>query len=63
MYPTGTNIGEYLDPAMIDSAVLNGVVDPIRPSEEGVIQGLVDVPLADGRVAIMDGNGIIVGYR
>ncbi len=63
MYTTGTNIGEYLDPAMIDSAVLNGVVDPIRPSEEGVIQGLVDVPLADGRVAIVDGNGIIVGFR
>ncbi len=62
MYTTGTNIGEYLDPAMIDSAVLD-MTNDLRPSEEGVIQGLVDVPLADGRTAIVDSNGIIVGFR
>ena len=62
MYPTGTNIGEYLDPAMIDSAFANGDVI-IKPSEEVGILGVVDVPLADGRTAIVDSNGIIVGFR
>lgn len=63
MYTTGTNIGEYLDPAMIDSAFVDNYGVKPGHSEEIGIMGLVDVPLADGRTAIVDSNGIIVGFR
>ncbi len=64
MYTTGTNIGEYLDPAMVDSAFTNNDLEPWpNQSWESGAMGLVDVPLADGRTAIVDSNGIIVGFR
>lgn len=56
----GSGIGDYLDPALLPA----GTGDiPINPSQDWEITGVIDVPLADGRVAMVDADGVIVGYR
>lgn len=63
---TGADIGNYLDPNLINSSFSEmGTIDPVHPSCEGGIMGFPggEVPLTDGRIAIVDSNGIIVGYK
>lgn len=62
MAAIGTDVGNYIDPSLIDSSI-TGPIDPIHPSWGGDITGLREVPLTDGRVAIVDGDGMVVGYK
>lgn len=58
----GTDIGNYIDPNFIDASVA-GSIGPINPSWGGDIMGLHEVPLTDGRVAIVNSDGMIVDYK
>lgn len=59
----GAEIGGYLDPTLVDSPMGNDeIITP--PSGGGEIHGgPVEVLLVDGRTAIIDSNGVIVGFR
>lgn len=65
MIGIGSEIGGYLDPALVDTALAGDPVDDLNPSWEGEPHSFPggEVPLVDGRIAIVDSNGVIVGYR
>lgn len=61
---TGCGLGDYLDPQFIDGENdIFGAIDPVDGSDASDIFGIVDVTLVDGRVAMVNQEGIIVGYR
>lgn len=61
---TGCGLGDYLDPQFIDGENdIFGVIDNGDGSDVWDIGGIVDVMLVDGRVAMVNQEGIIVGYR
>lgn len=57
----GTEIGQYIDPGMISTQDYDG--GTWRPSMEGEISPASLITLPDGRIAIVDSEGIIIGYK
>lgn len=57
----GTEIGSYLDPEMID--LPEGSIGPILNSDTWDITGIIEVPLVDGRIALVDSDGLVVGFK
>lgn len=55
------DIGTYVDPGLITPN--NIVTDPEDPSFTGEFEGFSIVPLPDGRSAIVNSEGLIVGYK
>lgn len=58
----GTEIGQYIDPGMIPEQNY-GELEAWRPSFNGAISPAGLITLPDGRVAIVDSEGIIIGYK
>lgn len=57
------NTGDFIDPALVDAGLLGDTDIPV-PGSGGIdISSVVEVPLVDGRIAIVDGNGVIVGFK
>lgn len=54
-------IGTYVDPGMISPD--NIIIVPGEGSSEGWEEGCSIVPLPDGRNAIVNSDGIIIGYK
>ena len=63
---TGTEVGQYLDPTMVDTAAAD-VIDPIHPSWGAGVMSLrpvtVEIPLTNGQTAIVDEEGLILEIR
>lgn len=60
MSQLGIQKGNYIEPNMID----NQDIGPLYPSwGGGVMSTGGEVPLVDGRVAIVDKNGVIIGFK
>lgn len=57
------NIGEFIDPAFVNVDLYGDKEIPVTPSGDIIIEGIVEVPMVDGRIALVDSNGIIVGYK
>lgn len=57
------NPGDFIDPALVDVGLF-GDKDITVPGSGGYdISSIVEVPLVDGRVAIVDSNGVIMGFK
>lgn len=54
-------IGSYIDPGLVTPD--NIVVGPEDPSFTGGFEGCSIVPLPDGRSAIVNSEGVIIGYK
>lgn len=65
MPQTGTEVGQYLDPTMVDTAAAD--IDPIHPSWGAGVMSLrpvtVEIPLTNGQTAIVDEEGLILEIR
>jgi len=59
----GDDVGQYLDPAIVDPAVGYSIPD-WRPSWGMGVMSLrkrgTEVPLSDGRIAIINDEGVII---
>lgn len=55
-------VGTYLDPNLIDMEALQGIGN-LRPSMDGGLMSVGEIPLLDGSVAIVNEEGIITGYK
>lgn len=57
------NPGDFIDPALVDVGLFGDKDIPVPGSGGYDISSIVEVPLVDGRVAIVDSNGVIMGFK